>query len=313
MKKVVVIGGGTGSYTVLRGLKKYDLEITSVVSMFDSGGSAGRLRDEFGFLPAGDARRALIALAGDGDLRKLFSHRFRNANSPLDDHNFGNVFLTALTDIYKSEAVAIERAGRLLNIKGRVLPVSLTNTHLCAKLEDGQTIVGETNIDVAKHDGSLKIKELYLQSPAEVYEETRNAILEADLVVIGPGDLYSSVIPNLLVEGVPEALRQSKAKKAYVCNLMTKWGETSGYAASDFVREIVRYAPGLALDYVLCNSTKVTDDALLKKYAAEKSFPVVVDDEVQRLAKKVILEDLITQPDLIRHDSSKLARVLREL
>jgi uncharacterized cofD-like protein len=194
-----------------------------------------------------------------------------------------------------------------------VLPVSLTNTHLCAKLENGHVVVGETNIDVAKHDGSLRIKELYLQSPAEIYEETRHAIMDADLIVIGPGDLYSSVIPNLLVEGVPEALRKSKAKKAYVCNLMTKWGETHGYAASDFAKEILRYAPGLTLDYVLCNNTRVTDGALLSKYAAEKSFPVIVDEAVHTLAKKVVLEDLITQPDLIRHDTSKLARVLREL
>jgi len=314
MKKVVVIGGGTGSYTVLRGLKHYDLDITSVVSMFDSGGSTGRLRDEFGMLPPGDVRRALIALADDnaaGVLRQLFEYRYDRGNG-LDGHNLGNLMLTALTDIYKSDAKAIEQAGNILNIKGRVLPVSLTNTQLCARLDNGQEIVGETNIDLPKHDPKNKIWQLYLQKPAELYEPTRKAIAEADLIVIGPGDIYSSVLPNMLVSGMPEALRTSKARLAYVCNLMTKNGETDGFAASHHAREILKYAPGIELDYIVCNS-RASDKRLLEKYAAEQSFPVRIDERVHERAKKVILEDLITEPELIRHDSGKLATVLVDI
>lgn len=314
MKNIVVIGGGTGSYTVLRGLKQYDVGLSAVVSMFDSGGSSGRLRDEFGYLPAGDARRALIALAeenGDNPLRRLFEHRFDNKTSSLDGHNVGNVIITALTDIYGSEAKAIEQAGKVLNIHGKVLPVSMTNTHLCAELENGEVVVGETNIDIPKHDGDLRIKKLYLQDKARIYGETRKVIENADLVIIGPGDLYSSIIPNLLVDGMAEALRKTKSV-AYVCNLMTKWGETHGYNASDFVREVLRYAPGVTLDYVICNN-KHGSNELLARYADERSYPVKVDEGIAGLAKKIVVNDLIQEPQLIRHDSSKLAKVIMDL
>ena len=314
MKKFVVIGGGTGSFTVLRGLKKYDVDITAVVSMFDSGGSTGLLRDEFGVLPPGDVRRCLIALAEDGDnlLRDLFNYRFDEACS-LKGHSFGNLFLTALTQITGNEVDAIKKAGQLLHIKGSVLPVSVDHAHLGAELENGHTVVGETNIDVPKHDGTLRIKRVFIKPKATIYSETREAILNADVIVIGPGDLYSSILPNLLVEGVAQAINASNAQKVYICNLMTKWGETNDFTASEHVKEMLHYLGG-NINYVICNSHLVKDKKLLASYAREKAFPVIVDKNIiEKLHVHVIEEHIITEPVLIRHDSDKLARVLMNL
>ena len=314
MKKVVVIGGGTGCPTVLRGLKKYDVDITAVVSMFDSGGSTGILRDEFGVLPPGDVRRCLVGLAqenGENTVRELFNYRF-DAECSLKGHSFGNLFLTALTKITGSDAEAIRKAGKVLNIKGKVLPVSVSHAHLGAELENGRTIVGETNIDIPKHDGNLKIKRVFLLPEAEIYSETKKAIENADWVIIGPGDLYSSIMANLLVKGMPEALKKSKAKKVYVCNLMTKWGETTNYTAADHVREIMRYAGG-KVDYMICNNRKGSKE-LLEKYEEEKAFPVAIDKKtIKELGVTLIESDIISEPVLIRHDSEKLAKILVEL
>ncbi len=311
MKKVVVIGGGTGSFTVLRGLKKYNVDITAVVNMFDSGGSTGMLRDEFGILPPGDVRRCLVALAeenGENIVRELFNYRFDESSS-LKGHSFGNLFLTALTKISGSEVEAIKKAAKVLNVKGKVLPVSVDNCHLCAELEDGQVIVGETNIDIPKHDGNLKIRRVFLKPEARIYDETRKAIEEADLIVIGPGDLYTSVMPNLLVKGMKEALQKSKGKKIYVCNLMTKFGETNGFAASDFVKEILKYSGLDELDFVVCNNKKIKNN-ILEKYEKENAFPVAVDENVKKFCEKTITKDLISDPVFIRHDSDKLAEVI---
>ncbi|HLC74469.1 MAG TPA: gluconeogenesis factor YvcK family protein [Candidatus Nanoarchaeia archaeon] len=310
MKKIVVIGGGTGSFTVLRGLKKYDLDITAVVSMFDSGGSTGLLRDEFGILPPGDVRRCLVALAEDGDntLRDLFNYRFDEECS-LKGHSFGNLLLTALTKITGSEVAAIKKAAQLLHIKGKVLPVSINHAHLGAELENGHTIVGETNIDVPKHDGNLRIKRVFIKPNATIYPETKDAIANADIITIGPGDLYSSILPNLLVEGMKEAISASKAKKVYICNLMTKWGETNNFTAADHVKEIMKY--GGKIDDVICNNHQVKDRKLLSNYAKEKAFPVIIDhSEIEKLGIKLIEENIITEPVLIRHDSEKLAKIL---
>jgi len=304
-KKFVVIGGGTGSFTVLKGLKKYTDQISAVVNMFDSGGSTGKLRDEFGILPPGDVRRCLVALSADedGTMRKLFDFRF-GQNGSLNGHSFGNLLLTALTQITGSEVEAIKESAHILNIKGTVLPVTIDNSNLCAVLENGQIIKGETNIDIPKHDTKNHIESIFLEPEAYVFSEVVDAILQADVIVIGPGDLYTSVIPNLLVNGVPEAIKQSKAKKIYVCNLMTKNGETDGFKASDFVKEIEKYLK-TNLDFVICNS-KIGSKDLLEKYSKEKAFPVLVDAE--NLKKfRLVSKNLITEPELIRHDSSKLA------
>lgn len=312
MKKFVVIGGGTGCPTVLRGLKKYDdIELTAVVSMFDSGGSTGVLRDEFGILPPGDVRRCLVALAEDNDeniVRELFNYRF-GTDCSLKGHSFGNLFLTALTKITGSEVEAIKKAAKVLNINGKVLPVSVDHAHLCAELENGQIVVGETNIDVPKHDGTMRIARVFLKPEATIYSETKRAIEEADVIVIGPGDLYTSIIPNLLVKGMPEALQKTQAKKVYVCNLMTKWGETNGFMASDFVREVLKYAHSTTLDHVICNRKHVKND-VLQRYAQERASPVEVDDALKKHARAVIVGDFVGEAELSRHDSDKLAKVL---
>lgn len=314
MKKVVTIGGGTGSYVVLRGLKEFPLDITAVVSMFDSGGSSGMLRDEFGVLPPGDMRRCLVALS-EGPraeiLRVLFNHRFEHKDS-LKGHSFGNLFLVALRDIYGSDIEAIRKASELLDLKGKVLPVSLDRSDVHAVLEDGTEIAGETNIDVPQFDGNLKIKEVSLKPSAKLYEETGNAIREADLVIIGPGDLYTSIVPNLLVEGMVEALKESRAKKVAVCNLMTKWGETHGYVASDFVKELLRYSGLERFDHILCNTAKMDPD-LVAAYEKEKKHPLHCDESLSALGDNVVTGDFFSEADIARHDSEKIAKVISTL
>lgn len=323
MKKVVTIGGGTGSYVILRGLKMYTLDITAVVNMFDSGGSTGVLRDEFGVLPPGDVRRCLLALS-EGPraeiLRKLFAFRFENGNgngngktSALHGHSFGNLLLVALTSIYGSDIEGIKKASELLDLKGRVLPVSLTNAHLNATLEDGTKLENENAIYNPVHDGSLRIAEAFLKPEAHIYEETEEAILDADLIIICPGSLYASLIPNFLVKGMKEALARSTAPKIAICDLMTQWGQTHGFTASESIKELSRYSGIEMFDHIICNTTK-PDPALLELYEKEKKFPMKVDtDELANYTENLITGDFASESDLARHDSDKIAKVLAEL
>lgn len=314
-KKVVRIGGGSGGYTLLRGLKKFPLDITAVFTSFDSGGSAGLLREELGVLPPGDVRRGLLALADEKQaliLRELFEYRFTNGGGALRDHSFGNLFLVALASVYGGEVEGIRKASELLNIKGRVLPVSLDHSHVHATLEDGTEIVGETNIDIPKHDGTLRIKDVFLGPPAKIYAETDSAVREADTVVIGPGDLYSSLIPTLCVDGMKEALRKSKAKKVAVCNLMTKWGETHDFSCSDMIRELLHYSGLQKFDYVICNTGAVSKK-LLADYEKEKKYPMLCDAAIQTLTQRVITGNFTSKSDKARHDSVKIAKIIAEL
>jgi len=312
-KNIVVIGGGTGSYTVLRGLKKYpDLNITAIVSMADDGGSTGKLRDEYGVLPPGDVRRCIVALSEEREMmQKLFEYRF--SNGTFNGHSFGNLLLTALQEITGNDENAILEASKLLNIRGSVLPVTLDDTRLVAELEDGQLIIGETNIDIPKHDSDLRIKKVLLSPKAKSNQKSIEAILNADLIILGPGDLFGSVIANLLVEGISEAIQKSSAKKFYVCNLMTKNGETNNFKVTDFVLEIENYLGKNVLDHVIY-SGKNFNEELLKSYEEEKAFPVTVDSE--NFAKLNCIftgADIATEPVLIRHDSEKLARAIMEI
>ncbi|MEK7132607.1 MAG: gluconeogenesis factor YvcK family protein, partial [Patescibacteria group bacterium] len=308
-------GGGTGSYMVLRGLKKFPFDITAVVTIFDNGGSTGTLRDEFGILPPGDLRRCLIALS-EGKrravLRDLFNFRFDKKGSSLHGHSFGNLFLLALSTIYGGDIKAIKKASELLNLKGRVLPVSLDSSHVHATLEDGTEIIGEANIDIPKHRGDLHIKKLTLEPSARIFEETNKAIREADLVVICPGDIYSSLVPNLLVGGMKEALRESKAKKIAICNSMTKWGETHNYAASDMIRELLKYSGLKKFDYVICNTKEISKN-VQAKYAEEKKYPVRIDSRLEKCATKVIKADLLINSEVMRYDPETVAKILYEL
>ena len=315
MKRVVTIGGGSGSFAILRGLKNFPLDITAVVNMFDSGGSSGVLRDEFGVLPPGDVRRAMLALSsGDRSeiLRRLFNFRFEGG-SGLSGHNFGNLFLVALSSIYESDAAAIRRASELLDISGHVFPVSLDKAHVHAVLEDGQEIVGETNIDIPAHDGSLRIEKVFLDPPAHLYEKAEIAIREADIVVICPGDVYSSLVPTLLTEGMQTALKESHARIVWVCNMMTKWGETDGMAASDFARELLRYSGLAKFDHVIVN-TQPIDIEILEHYAKEKKFPVQLDEvQLSKYADSIIKGDLLSASEVVRVDSDKVARIIAGL
>ncbi|HLD28143.1 MAG TPA: gluconeogenesis factor YvcK family protein [Patescibacteria group bacterium] len=315
MRKITVIGGGTGTYTLLKGLKYYDVDLTAIVTTADSGGSSGQLRDEFGVLPPGDLRRCLVALSEKrGDVwRQIFEYRF---NGEQEKNNLGNLIITALVKLTGDLPRAIDVVSDLLEVNGRVLPATLDNVHLCAKLEDGQIVVGESNIDIPKHNSKLKIREVYLEPQAHAYKDATKAIMNSDLVIMGPGDLYTSIIPNLLVEGIPQALKATSAKVYYVCNVMTKHGETSGFTAKDFILEIQKYS-GHVLDGVICNSKEPSPE-LAEIYSQEQSY--FVRPNVQGDSKKVIKEDLIEEnPEayekgkkrpLIRHDSKKLAKII---
>lgn len=327
-KSVVIIGGGTGTHTLLRGLKQYQKQIAIkvVVTMADSGGSTGRLRDEFGFLPVGDVRMALAALADNTDeqddlVRRLFLYRFAKGNG-LAGHNFGNLLLVALTDILGSEEVAIKAASKLLGVTGEVIPVTTEKVNLVAVYDDGMELVGEHAIDEPTGDRiGQRIMKLTLTPHASITEAAESAILDADLLVLGPGDLYTSVLANCVVEGVAEAIQHTSATVVYVANLMTKLGQTSGMGVAEHVSEITKYT-GRTPDVVLVNTAPLPPE-LLTKYASDKEFPVVFNCEND--AYRVIPANLLAtevvhkssgdtlKRSLIRHDSRKLARKLINL
>ncbi len=310
--RIVVLGGGTGAYTALTGLKRHTGQLSAIISMADSGGSTGRLRDEFGHLPPGDLRKALVALGSDDDtslaLRRLLEYRFEKGNG-LSGHTFGNLFLTALTEITGSTDRAVAEASRILNVRGRVIPVTLTDIHLMAVTERGDVIRGETNIDVRTHDAQVPIERVYLEPDAEANPAAVETIEQADVVVLGPGDLYSSLVPNLLVRGIPEAINRSKAAKVYVCNIMTKHGETDNFRASDFIRQVLRYlGPEGHLDYVILNYHERLGADVLRRYANSLSVPVSLDlPECYELVPNMVVRPLTAVGAYVRHDPHKLA------
>ena len=275
--RVVVIGGGSGSSHLLRGLKQYTSNITAIVTMFDSGGSSGLLRHEFGYPPFGDLRQCLLALGQNtdpaGTLEPLLDFRFEK-DSSLCGHNLGNLLLAALTSLSGLED-AVERLSQVLQIQGRVLPVSFDQADLCAELQDRTVLKGETNIDL-RGSSVPSIAHVFLKPRARANPQAVQAILDADAIVLGPGDLYTSVIPNLLVSEIPEALEQTSGTLIYVCNLMTKLGETDDYAASQFVREINRYLEGRFVDWALVNTAPIKQK-VKEKYASEGAKPVEAD------------------------------------
>ncbi len=329
-KRVVVVGGGTGTHTVLRGLKRYadTLTITAIVSMADSGGSTGRLRDEFGQLPAGDVRNALTALAAEGDehdflMRQLFMYRFSRGEG-LHGHNFGNLFLTVLTDILGSEVAAIKAAAKILRVAGEVIPVTTDHVHLVATYENGTVVTGEHDIDEVCDTSlaSLHIVDFTMKPDATINPEAKAVLLAADLIVLGPGDLYTSVLANCVVGGFAETLRASTAKKVYVSNIMSKRGQTVGLHAQGHVDAVVRYS-GITPDAVIIPSDTLPAD-LVALYQAEGNHQVQNDMHdtkdlrvvsVPLLAKEVVRTvqgDILTR-SLIRHDSDLLAKVLCDL
>lgn len=302
--KIVTIGGGTGSFVVLSGLKNYPVSISAIVSMMDNGGSTGRLRDEYGILPPGDIRRALVALSSESALlRDLFNYRFSEGS--LMGHNFGNIFLAALEKVAGSFPEAIAEASRVLDVKGSVVPVTTDDCRLVATLEDGSIVVGETNIDIAPA-GRSPIAEIRSEPVAVIFPDAEKAIRTADMIVVGPGDLYTSIIPNLLVKGVAERIEESRALKVYVGNLMTKRGETDGFNATDFISVLKRY--GFTPNISLWNASSPPEDTLerYRKDGAEWVAPPKAMDSV-------MIGDFLLSGEFIRHDSDALARSLFSL
>jgi len=314
--KIVCIGGGTGTYQVLLGLRQYPVKLTAIVTMSDSGGSSGRLRRDLGILPPGDVRRALMALSGfklrKNTMNQLFDFRFNNGE--LAGHSLGNLLLAALTQITGREDLAISEAAKILEISGQVLPVTTNKTELCALLIDGTIIRGEKNIDFREIKPNVPIKEVYLSPKGEIFTGARKAITEADFIILGPGDLYTSIIPNLLVNGVCQAIAQSKAKIVYICNLMTKHGETNKFSVSDFIREIKKYLGPSAnkLAVVIVNTKLRLPTSVAKWYKKYKSEPVKFDKENIK-GLKIITGSFATSGKFIRHNPQKIARVIIKL
>lgn len=341
--RVVTIGGGTGPFALLSRLKQFPCTLTAIVSMADSGGSSRRLMDEYGLLPVGDLRQALVALSRRGALwRGVYGFRFPESQkkhaqprqesgdsaasdseatlvsselSGVGGHSLGNLIIMALQAINNGNLLyAIQDAQELLDTAGRVFPVTLAHTTLCAELANGQSIRGETEIDTREEwdtDPRVPISRVYLEPAAPACDEALRAIRRADIIVIGPGDLYTSVLPNLLVEGVAEAIRSSDARKVYVCNLMTKRGETDGYSASKFVAQVHRYLGG-RIDRVVVHNGSLPEH-LLAHYAGQQQFPVEADLAALRaIVPEVNVDDLVAihGQHLIRHDADRLIEAI---
>lgn len=307
--RIVAIGGGTGLSMLLKGIKNITNNITAVVTVGDDGGSSGRLREEMGILPPGDIRNCIAALADDEDLvTKLFQYRFKNGEG-LEGHSFGNLFLTALVSITGDMVRAVKESSNVLSIRGRVLPATLDDMKLVAEMEDGRIIHGESNIPEAQG----KIKRLYTEPKhCKALKDVISAIKSAELIILGPGSLYTSVTPNLLVEEIAQEIAKSKAKKIYVCNIMTQPGETDNYAASDHVKTLIQHANSSdIIDAVLVNDSLPQN--LADKYEQAGSYPVKVDiDNLNKLGVNICSRKLIedNKEGFVRHSSYRVARAI---
>lgn len=323
MKKVVTIGGGTGSFMLLSGLKQYAIDLTAIVSMADDGGSTGVLRDELGVLPPGDVRQCLVALSDSPDmLRQLMNYRF--AEGGLDGHNFGNLLLSALEKITGDFGSAVDEAAKILNVRGRVAPVTLSDIRLFMELDNGDLLSGEHEINTSKKFEKIGVKSVFLKPKPVVSPLAVKKILEADMVVIGPGNHYCAILPNLMVPGIAEALRQTKAKIVYNCNLISKRGQTDLFSLEDYVDELNHFIGKERVDYVTFN-TREPSATLLKKY---RTYGQLVSFRQERKRSyRVIQADLLSTETVvhrpgdkiaatrafIRHDKDKLAKVLNML
>lgn len=321
--RVVALGGGTGLSTLLRGLKEHVsrasdrhlhrdrpiVDLTAIVTVTDDGGSSGRLRRENRILPPGDIRNCMVALSKDETLlARLFQYRFHAGNG-LVGHNFGNLFLAALTHVTGDFAEAVRVSSRVLAIRGRIFPSTLSNVHLVATLANGRRVHGETRITASRS----VIQRLSL-SPNHVKAMPKavEAIQAADLILLGPGSLYTSILPNLLIPEIARAICKSSAPRVYIANLMTQPGETSGYALSDHLRALRKHVPALQMDWVIANRKPVSP-AVAARYRKQGAEPVAVDLPVlKQLGCRVILDNLLQEHGVIRHDTARLARLLLE-
>jgi len=305
--RVVTIGGGTGLSVLLSGLKEYTANITAIVTVADDGGSSGRLRQEFDILPPGDIRNCLVALADAPTLMQdLFQFRF-DTNSELSGHSFGNLFITVMTRLTGDFEKAIKETSKVLALKGQVIPSTLDNVVLVARHKDGSVTEGEDKIP--KSHRPIEQVMLKPNSPTATPEAIK-AIEEADIIILGPGSLYTSIIPNLLIKDIRDAVVSSSAIKVYVCNVMTQPGETDGFRVSDHIKVLAAHSHPKIFDYCIVNTAEVPT-AMLKRYAQENSYLVVNDTRnIEKLGYRVIENDVATTDALIRHDSGRLAKII---
>lgn len=312
--KIVMIGGGKGLSNILSGLKEFTSNITSIVSTFDDGGSTGKIMEQLDMLPPGDIRRSIIALSSSGlEMEKLLGYRFHDGK--IDNHSLGNLIIASMTDIMGGFAPAVQKLSEIFNVRGKILPISLDKAKLCAGLENGEIVVGEDNIRPRSLESGSRIKQIFLKdTEANPAPGVIEAIRSADVIVIGPGSLYTSVICNLLVNEVGKSIIQSKAKKIMIANLMNEPGETLGYTLAKHVNEVERYLGKHVLDYVIANNGEINDEMIID-FNQGKSTPVTLDmGNIQNRTICVIEEDLvITSPNSILHDNLRVAEVIIEI
>ena len=321
MKKITVMGGGTGTFVVLSGLKQHDVDLGVIVNMMDSGGSTGRLRVQLGVLPPGDIRQCFVALSEAPDLwRRLFLYRFESGD--FNGHNFGNIFLSALEKVSKNYDEVLETASFVLKTKGKVLPVTHKKTHLCVEYENGTVVKGEADIDSNLHR-QTGIKRAFLEPTVPAYPQALQRVSESDLIIIGPGDLYTSIIPLFLVDGMKEALQNAKAKIVYVVNLMTKSGQTNNYSANDHVVDIEKYL-GRKVDMIIMHKGELNEEIV--HWYETHNEQEVKDDLVEdpRVIRANIADNRPIEQNaadkisayarsILRHDSIRLANTVMKL
>lgn len=326
-KNVVTIGGGTGSFMLLTGLKKYPINLSAIVSMADDGGSAGALRDELGVLPPGDVRQCLVALSDSSQtLRSLMNYRFGDGG--LKGHTFGNLFLSALEKVSGSFFDGIEEASKILNVRGEVIPVSEENMHLQIELKNGKILEGEGQLDRSQEVRLCGIRSVFLKAGVRAHRKAVERILGADFVIIGPGDLYGSILPNLMVAGIARALKKTKAKIVFNCNLTNKKGQTENFSIDGYVNLIERYIGAGRINFVVWNKKKMSKKLIEKYEEREGANSIVTMGAPNRIGKyKLIIADILSskKPKLdrldkiaaersfVRHDSDKLAKVLMDI
>ena len=328
IKKIICLGGGTGVSVVLSGLKKYPLDLTAIVTMFDSGGSSGKLRKELGILSLGDVRQCLVALSNENNLTDLFHYRFEKGT--LKGHNFGNLLIAAAIGATGNLNKAIEKIAKILNIKGKVVPVTLEMADIIAVLKNNKKIKEEEKIINYPYLSRISVKKLFLEPKVKANPKAISAIKNANLIVIAPGKFYTSIIPIFLIKGISEAVRKSLAKKVFVCNLMTQVGNTDGFTVIDFLTILEKYLGKDVIDYIIFNTGKLSakqvkevgkvfpkadfvkyDKSLLKM----KNFigANVTDRQIQRLDPADIFVKGANKRTMILHDSKKLAKILLNL
>jgi uncharacterized cofD-like protein len=314
-RKIVTIGGGTGSSTILRGLKKYTDQITAIVTVADDGGGSGILREDMKIIPPGNIRSCLVSLANmEPAMQKIMSYRF--SEGILKNQSFGNLFLAAMSDIYGGFDLGLKEASKVLAITGQVLPMTLDNVVLFAELEDGSVIEGESNITFLTRKNGGKIQRVFLEPELpKPLDESIQAILEADIVLIGPGSLYTSIMPNLLVPEIRQALTDTPGKVVYICNIMTQPGETDGYDCFDHLEAIIHHCEENPLDAVMINDVRIPRDIELKYYYTQGSTPVLPTKEavakIVELGIQVVTGNYLQVKDeLIRHDAERICKEL---